>query len=513
MTGLDVTECVKGSCGQIGSPQTLKLHLKPCQLAEKENYYGAPVDRNVGELDVLVSPDLSMHPMKETLADDLQQQKPILNKQTDNSNKADENESLRVGNESSLPPIPELNDEQLLADALSAVSLDGNEKEVEKGSRQNSSQVEELNEVNKKPAESAEPVKSGEIAPFSPKNGLDDALFRKSSPDVCMLPDAPAGCSALCEGKPFPPFVKNRRSKSVESLLTHVPLKKRNATNSKSCPPARSQPSPIKEVKKLLIKNDSDPNKKKENSHLNGKASPKKLTGRQQPLLRRPGQRESVASYFVKPVDVPVPGTTNDLEGPVAKDKAVSQVVDVDSWICAKEIKEQREAISCIRDAVMKWLPSIDERKLPIIEALALKFYLNIYSTICYFVTALKLLSKAPWTERMVSVDVRQSALVAIANGWCLNSTGEFCHPFSKAELAIAATLYEGAISPAIGEDVTHGLKVIIDKLPEVCEAFFTKANYVCPTCLASAMGQVHVFSTATTWLMDDWVNLRTELF
>ena len=508
------------SVGQVGSPQTHMLQLKPCQLAEKENYDATSTDSKLREVHCPSTQVWSQYPIGTTalpglpdpseviLPDDLQS-KSLLKERCGEEDKFEGKRKNRSGDGQTLSTIPELNDEQLLADALSAVSL----AEGEHGGQQISAQAKKLNEAISKTFEPEESEKLREPSPPSPKKGLENASsHRLPSDGASRLPNAPAGCSALCVGLTSSPLVKNRRSKSVEPLLSQSTQRKRNTTNSKSCPPARSQLSPVKEVKKLLIKNDHESIKKKESSHLSGKVSPKKPSGRQQPLLRRPGQRESVASYFVKPVDTPIPDCANDLEGPETKGKDQSGVVDVDSWACAKENKERSEAIACIRDALKKWSPNINEHKLPAIEALALKFLLNINSTICYFVTALKLLSRAPWTERMVPIDVRQSALVAISNGWCLNSASDFCPPFSKSELSIAAALYEGAILPEIGEDVTHGLKVVIDKLPEACECFFTKANYVCPTCLASVTGQVHVFCTAITWQSDDWVNLRTEL-
>ena len=91
----------------------------------------------------------------------------------------------------------------------------------------------------------------------------------------------------------------------------------------------------------------------------------------------------------------------------------------------------------------------------------------------------------------MVSIDVRQAALVAISKGWYLSSNTGGSFPFSPAELAIAAGLYEGIIEPAAQDDVTHGLKVIIDHLPQECDTFFTKAKAYCPNCGASTTGWV----------------------
>ena len=48
----------------------------------------------------------------------------------------------------------------------------------------------------------------------------------------------------------------------------------------------------------------------------------------------------------------------------------------------------------------------------------------------------MRMLSKAPWTESMASVDVRQFALVAISRGWYVKQLASTKHPFTRAELA-----------------------------------------------------------------------------
>ncbi|MCV6575756.1 MAG: hypothetical protein OIF58_08485, partial [Cohaesibacter sp.] len=230
------------------------------------------------------------------MPDDLQS-KSLMKERCGEEDKFEGKRKNRSSDGQTLSTIPEVNDEQLLADALSAVSL----AEGEYGGQQISTQAKKLNEAISKTLEPGESEKRREPVSPSPKKGPENACsYGLPSEGVSRLPNAPAGCSALCVSLTSSPLVKNRRSKSVEPLLSQSTQRKRNTTNSKSCPPARSQPSPVKEVKKLLIKNDHEAIKKKESSHLSGKASPKKPSGRQQPLLRRPGQCESVASYFVK---------------------------------------------------------------------------------------------------------------------------------------------------------------------------------------------------------------------
>ena len=90
-------------------------------------------------------------------------------------------------------------------------------------------------------------------------------------------------------------------------------------------------------------------------------------------------------------------------------------MIDVESIIVADEIRKQAIAVEQVRDASGKWLTDYPMKKRNEIEQLAVRFLLTMNSTLCFFTVAMRMLSKAPWTESMASVDVRQFALVAIS--------------------------------------------------------------------------------------------------
>ena len=52
------------------------------------------------------------------------------------------------------------------------------------------------------------------------------------------------------------------------------------------------------------------------------------------------------------------------------------------------------------------------------------------------------MIALAPWKDSMVSIDVRQAAIVAISKGWC-------------AELALAAGSYLSKITLRVADDAT----------------------------------------------------------
>ena len=53
----------------------------------------------------------------------------------------------------------------------------------------------------------------------------------------------------------------------------------------------------------------------------------------------------------------------------------------------------------------------------------------------------------------MVSIDVRQAAVVAISKGWFVKSGSFNAYPFTRAELALAAGSYLGKITPSVADD------------------------------------------------------------
>ena len=145
----------------------------------------------------------------------------------------------------------------------------------------------------------------------------------------------------------------------------------------------------------------------------------------------------------------------------------------------------QAIAVEQVRDASGKWLTDYPMKKRNEIEQLAVRFLLTMNSTLCFFTVAMRMLSKAPWTESMASVDVRQFALVAISRGWYVKQLASTKHSFTRAELALAAGVYEGLITPTLPDDTTVALRTIIDHLPEACNLMFSKAEVTCPFCHA----------------------------
>ena len=180
--------------------------------------------------------------------------------------------------------------------------------------------------------------------------------------------------------------------------------------------------------------------------------------------------------------------------------------------ILAKENQIQAEAAQLVKDAGEKWLSQVPDQKRNDIEKFAIQFLLAMDSTLCFFTVSLRMIALAPWKDSMVSIDVRQAAVVAISKGWFVKSDPFNAYPFTRAELALAAGSYLGKITPTLADDATVALRAIVELLPIACDEFFAQVSIACPFCQAKAVGAAPIFSTAVTWKSDDWVDLKTTL-
>ena len=116
---------------------------------------------------------------------------------------------------------------------------------------------------------------------------------------------------------------------------------------------------------------------------------------------------------------------------------------------------------------------------------LASTFLRFMNSTLCFLTVSFRMLSKAPWKSKMLTVHIRQAALAAIGNGWFVWSDKQHKIPFSRAELALAAVSFRGCIQPRMPDDPAQVIFPMIDLLPTSigCEEMFSQGNCVCPYC------------------------------
>ena len=175
--------------------------------------------------------------------------------------------------------------------------------------------------------------------------------------------------------------------------------------------------------------------------------------------------------FFKKPAEIPLPCHSSTMV--TEKSEGDVLMIDVERFIAADELRKQAVAVEQVRDAGAKWLTQYPDAPRNSIEQFAVSFLLAMNSTLCFFTVAMRMLFKAPWTDAMISLDVRQSAMVAISRGWFVKCESFCKYPFTRAELALAAGAYQGLLVPTVPDDTTVALRTIIDHLPHSCATMF----------------------------------------
>ena len=301
---------------------------------------------------------------------------------------------------------------------------------------------------------------------------------------------------------------KTRRSQSVGQFPSTPNKHKFGNGNSKSLPPGRHKSSPPKDMVRKPSKGGKD------SSILSDFFLPK---GGKAPVAKYSLRGAGIPNSTVvveEPHDVATGVKSRSTDVPMIDLESIITEEDkrINKLILAKEIRIQAEAAQLVRDASEKWLSQVPEQKRNDIEKFAVQFLLAMDSTLCFFTVSLRMIALAPWKDSMVSIDVRQAAVVAISKGWFVKSDPFNAYPFTRAELALAAGSYLGKITPNLADDATVALRAIVELLPIACDEFFAQVSLACPFCQAKAVGAAPIFSTAITWKSDEWVDLKTTL-
>ena len=269
---------------------------------------------------------------------------------------------------------------------------------------------------------------------------------------------------------------KARRSKSVGQFPSTPSKHKVGNGNSKSLPPSKHKSSPLRDMVRKPSKGGKD------SSILSDFFLPK---GGKAPAARYPLRRAGIPNPTItgkEPQDVAIGVKNQSTDVPMIDLESIINEEErrINEVILAKEIKIQAEAAQLVRDAGEKWLSQMPDRKRNDIEKLAIQFLLAMDSTLCFFTVSLRMIAFAPWKDSMVSIDVRQAAVVAISKGWFVKSVSFNAYPFTRAELALAAGSYLGKIIPSVADDATVALRAIVELLPIACDEFFAQVALAC---------------------------------
>ena len=128
-------------------------------------------------------------------------------------------------------------------------------------------------------------------------------------------------------------------------------------------------------------------------------------------------------------------------------------------------------------------------------------FKIQFPNYMCYAVTALRVLTHAPWNDNMFHGHIRELVLCAIGNGWTWTdqtatvqgrrvSAGEICAAF-------ASYTNQKAFPPGQVSDLDTAIIAVCDDLfPDHCEFFFAHFKVRCLSCCADGQVSVPLFDT-----------------
>ena len=122
-------------------------------------------------------------------------------------------------------------------------------------------------------------------------------------------------------------------------------------------------------------------------------------------------------------------------------------------------------------------------------------------SFMCYAVTALRVLSQAPWTDHMFHGHIRELILCAIGNGWRWTDQSATVQRrrVSVSEVCAAIASYSNQTAFPPGQVAyldTAIIEVCDDLYPEHSEFFFSQFQIRCQNCHVEGKISVAVFDS-----------------
>ena len=188
----------------------------------------------------------------------------------------------------------------------------------------------------------------------------------------------------------------------------------------------------------------------------------------------------------------------------------------VENILCNCE--QSRNLLSLSKEIIAGWPNSFAHADSEYFAKLAACYLINFPSYMCYAVSALRVLTHAPWHDNMFHGHIRELVLCAIGNGWTWRdqtatvqgrrvSTGEIC-------AAIASYMNQKAFPPGQVSDLDTAIIAVCDDLfPDHCEFFLAQFKVNCLSCGTSGQVSVPLFDTRLIVnLEDDTVDLTQML-
>ena len=278
-----------------------------------------------------------------------------------------------------------------------------------------------------------------------------------------------------------------------------------------NCKPSRPPGITVFQHASILLKE-----KEKKESQIAKEQEPRQASRSGKKLVKKGSQaskskgaaNQGLRQLLQKAIDTPVFGQSKE-QDEFERDLPREEVIDLEQEAHVRNRVADNVLKQSIREANMKWHAQENEEFRSEAGKYALEFLKSMNGTLCYLMVAFRMLSKAPWTAKMVCVHIRQAAIYAISKGWYLKTNESHGIQFSRAELALAAGTFLGDLKPNLPDDPDQPIFLLIHLLPSACADLFSTGTAVCQSCGQTKTVPVPTLATTTSWTSPAWVNLR----
>ena len=161
-----------------------------------------------------------------------------------------------------------------------------------------------------------------------------------------------------------------------------------------------------------------------------------------------------------------------------------------------KQAKEKTD--ECLK-IVKAWPSLFDTGEQQLFAKRAACYLLTFANTMCYAVTALRILSFAPWSDKHFFGHIREIALCAIAKGWTHRNPNALVskNRVTTADICVAISSYdnENVFPPGEVSELDQTiLEVCSDLFPHHVQEFYSKFQFNCFSCQESITKNICLF-------------------
>ena len=186
---------------------------------------------------------------------------------------------------------------------------------------------------------------------------------------------------------------------------------------------------------------------------------------------------------------------------------------DTASFACQQMLAKNTKSAQYIKDCqnvITNWNFLFGDSDYKVLISRAACYAMAFQTTMCYAITALRILTYAPWTDAHMKGHLREVALCAIAKGWthATQNVTVGGKRVTVTEVSIAISSYENekVFPPCAVSDLDQTvLEVTSDLFEDHIAEFFPRFNFECFSCCNTIGKHISVFDAEAF----DWTDIK----